>query len=60
MEKKEKKFKVTYTGIPMSSFDKIIEECLEVIGWKFEGSGYDFEKDVRDLSFYKKSSSLKN
>ena len=51
----EPKLKVKYK-IPSKvdkKLDKTIERVFKKLGWKWEGSGYDFYTQERDLDFYK-------
>jgi len=49
----EKKLKITYQGEVSEEFDEEVKKFLKKQGWKFEGSGWNFEKQERDLAFYK-------
>ena len=51
--KKEIKLKIEYGGGLDEKLDNILEKILKDFGWRFEGSGFDFETDIRDLAFFK-------
>ena len=53
--KPELKLKIKYKILQKvdKKLDKAIENCLKKLGWKWEGSGYDFYTKERDLDFYK-------
>jgi len=61
--KKEFQLKIEYSFKPecpdgweklSEKLDKEIEKIVKKFGFKFEGSGWDFGTNIRDLSFYKK------
>ena len=48
-----KKLKIVYTPKLDKELDKELKELLDKLGWEFQGSGYFFEKEERDLTFTK-------
>jgi hypothetical protein len=54
IKNRENKLTIIYDGKPDDEFEEAIEKFVKKFGWKWEGSGYDFVDDKRDLSFYKK------
>lgn len=63
MKEKELQLKIKYSfrptlkayGFKMTDkLDKELERVAKKLGFKFEGSGFDFHTKVRDLAFYKK------
>ena len=46
--------KVEYKGKLNRQLDDKIRQAFKSIGYRFIGSGYYFEKDLRDLVFEKK------
>ena len=59
---KEQKLKIVYSFTPRlrskgfkisDILDKEIEKLVKKLGYKFEGSGFNFKSWKRDLSFYR-------
>jgi len=56
---REQKLKIYYDSQSVNSeMEKAIEKLLKKYNYKFEGSGYDLAKGIRDLAFYKKDSKI--
>ena len=55
----EEKLKIVYTGELNEKLDKAIEKFAKSLGYQFEGSGYEFAANRRDISFYKKRDNLR-
>lgn len=58
MDKPEEMIKVSYKvpeGV-RKELDGLFKRWIKGLGegWKFDGSGFDLEKKIRDLYFYKK------
>ena len=55
---KEIKLTIKYNGGIDKKLDNTLEKLVKSFGWKFEGSGFDFKTEVRDLVFYQSIKSI--
>ncbi len=54
MELKKGELRVFYDGRGSADFDLAIEKAIEPFGYTFQGSGLNFDDNMRELAFEKK------